>query len=100
MNGPFSPKLHKKFPKCVSIPGILLFVYAENYHFKTALHLERQGICARQGKKRRNPWWIVSIFDAVWRKFMPFPGDVALRNVAQPGLVFCKSGLTFVETGV
>jgi hypothetical protein len=43
LNGPFSPKLHKKSPKCVSIPGILLFVYTKNYHFKTALHLERQG---------------------------------------------------------
>jgi len=26
LNRSFSPILHKKFPKCVSIPGILLFV--------------------------------------------------------------------------
>jgi len=39
LNGPFSAELHKKFPKCVSIPGILLFVNRKSYHFKTALHL-------------------------------------------------------------
>ena len=39
LNGPFPPKLHKKFPKCVSIPGTFMFVYPKNYHFKTALHL-------------------------------------------------------------
>jgi hypothetical protein len=83
LNGPFSPKLHKKFPKCVSIPGILLFVYTKNYHFKTALHLERLVLCARHGKKRRNPSWIASIFDTVWCKETPFPGGVALRSVAQ-----------------
>jgi hypothetical protein len=27
--------------------------------------------CANQGKKRRNPLWIASIFDADWRKSTP-----------------------------
>ena len=39
LNDPFSSILHKKFPKCVSIPGILLFVLKKSYHFKTASHL-------------------------------------------------------------
>ena len=41
LNGPFPPKLHKKIPKCVSIPGIFLFVYMKDYRYKTALHLKR-----------------------------------------------------------
>jgi len=68
LNGYFSAILHKKFPKCVSIPGILLFVLQKSYHFKTAQHLWIVEICARQGKKRRNPLWIASIFDDLWRK--------------------------------
>ena len=39
LNGPFPSILHKKFPKCVSIPGILLFVLKKSFHFKTAKHL-------------------------------------------------------------
>ena len=66
LNDPFSPILHKKFPKCVSIPGILLFVLKKSYHFKTALHLEKAEICINQGKKTRNPLWIVSLFNADW----------------------------------
>jgi len=33
---PFPAILHKKFPKCVSIPGILLFVLPKSCYFKTA----------------------------------------------------------------
>ena len=67
LNKPFSPILHKKFPKCVSIPGILLFVLKKSSYFKTASHRKKVEILARQGKKRRNTWCIASIFDAVWR---------------------------------
>jgi hypothetical protein len=47
---------------------ILLFVNRKSYHFKTAQHLQRAGISARQVKKRRNPLWIASIFDAALRE--------------------------------
>ena len=66
LNGSFSPILHKKFPKCVSIPGILLFVLKKSYHFKTEKHLEKVEIRFNQGKKTRNPLWIVSLFNADW----------------------------------
>jgi len=47
LNGSFSPILHKKFPKCVSIPGILLFALKKSFHFKTAQHLK--GAAVRVG---------------------------------------------------
>ena len=67
LNEPFSPILHKKFPKCVSIPGILLFVLQKSFHFKTASHLKKAESHVSQGKKRRNPLWIASFFNADWR---------------------------------
>ena len=42
--------LHKKFPKCVSIPEILLFILKKSSYFKTALHRKKAEILARQGK--------------------------------------------------
>ena len=36
LNGSFFAIWHKKFPKCVSIPGILLFILQKDCHFKTA----------------------------------------------------------------
>ena len=47
LNGPFSPILHKKSPKCDSIPEILLFALKKSSHFKTAQHLKTAGICVR-----------------------------------------------------
>ena len=36
LNVHFSAQLHKKIPKCDSIPGFLLFVNLKSFHFKTA----------------------------------------------------------------
>ena len=69
---PFSALLHKKSPKCVSIPGILLFVNQKSYHFKTAQHLKRVEIFVSQGKKRRNTLCISSIFNAERLEIVPF----------------------------
>ena len=35
-------------------------------------HLKRLVICVRRGKKRRNPLWIASIFDEIWRELTLF----------------------------
>jgi len=68
LNKPFSPILHKKFPKCVSIPGILLFVLKKSSYFKTASHRKKVEILVKQGKKAQEYFaCIASIFDAVWR---------------------------------
>ena len=44
--------------------------------------------CVGQGKKRRNPWWIASIFDADPAQNYGFSGDIALRSVAQRSVLF------------
>ena len=45
-------------------------------------------LCVNQGKKRRNPLWIASIFDAGWRKSTPL--QAMLPYGASPKvLLFC-----------
>jgi len=50
----------------LSIPGILLFVLKKSYHGGTAQHLEKAEIRSNRGKKARNPWWIVRLFNEDW----------------------------------
>jgi hypothetical protein len=51
--------------------------------------------CVGQGKKRRNPWWIASIFDAAPAQKYVFSGDIALRSVAQLHSFFFAVGNLF-----
>jgi hypothetical protein len=51
LNGPFSPKPHKKFPKCVSIPGIFLFVYPKKLPLQNCYAPEKAGNLRQTRKK-------------------------------------------------
>ena len=67
-----APVLNGSFPlNHIKIPGTF-FREFDCLWTKTAKHLKRVKICAGQGKRRRNPLWIASTFDADRCKATPF----------------------------